>query len=509
MEIAAIGVGGAGGRVVDRLARELGAGGGSPLETVHAIDTDTASLDTLGTIPSENRHTIGQFETGGDGTDGDREQAAEIIENERTEIRRAVEDDIPTTVDAIVIAAGLAGGTGSAVTPALVAGLARIYEQPVYTVSILPTADETDERRRANTARALTSLGESATAQIAFDNEAWLRDGQRLEDHGDTINAELAERLGELFSISQDGGGAVGERVVDTRDVMGTLDGGNVVSLGYAGREIAKWRGANSSLLDGLKRRVLGDDTDEYERGRALQRTLAWATRGTMTFECPQDVATHGLVVFRGPPGWLRGNVISKGRKWLADWAEIERLRSGDVPSSGTSSLDVLVVLAGIERAPRIEAFSGKPAEPADDGADGEDGDPPEDRASEKTEDIGSDATEANTESALNEDDPSGWGVPPGESGEGNDSARQMTAEDQPTDESEASGVNTDETETDDGHHISEETETVASETEEEEGFSEDKAESEIGSDETEMKGEKSNEETASTGSENGSQEGD
>lgn len=381
MDIAAIGVGGAGGRVVDRLARELRTGAGSPLGTVHAIDTDTASLDALGKIPRKNRHPVGQFETGGGGTDGDRELAAEIVENERTEIRRAVEDGVPTTVDAIVVAAGLAGGTGSAVTPALVAGLANVYEQPVYTVSILPAERDTDEQRRANTARALTGLEAGATAQIVFDNDAWLRGEHTLETHGDAINAELTERLGELFTVGADSDGAVGEQVIDTRDVMSTLDGGNLVSLGYASRAIADWRGANSSLLDGLKRRVLGDDTDDFERGRAVQRTLAWATRGTMTFECPRGAAARGLVVFRGPPEWLRGDAISKGRERLAERAGIERLRSGDVPAETTGSLDVLVVLAGIGRTTRTDAFNREPTAPADSVPEGTDPEKPNSEA--------------------------------------------------------------------------------------------------------------------------------
>lgn len=386
MDIAAIGVGGAGGRIVDRLARKLGTGAGSPLETVQAIDTDTDSLDALGSIPADARHPIGQFETGGEGTDGDREQAAKIVDDEGVEIRRAIEDDIPTTVDAIVIAAGLAGGTGSAVTPALTAGLAEIYEQSVYTVSILPAEGESDDQQEANTARALTGLEDSATAQIVFDNDAWLSGNRSLDAHSDRINAELAGRLGELFTLGKRAGGAVGEQVVDTQDLMSTLTAGKLVSLGYASREIAAWRGASSSLIDGLKRRVLGDDTEEFERGRAIQRTLGWATRGTMTFECPHDAATHGLVVFRGPPDWLRGDAISKGREWLADRADIDRLRSGDIPVDGASSLDVLVVLAGIEQAPRVEAFR-RDESPEAEEVDGDENEADEAEANDSDED--------------------------------------------------------------------------------------------------------------------------
>lgn len=399
MNVAAIGIGGAGGRIVDRLGRELGTGGGSPVDSVHAIDTDTDSLDALGAVPADARHAIGQFETGGEGTDGDRELGGEIVEDERMEIRRAVEDGIPTTVDAIVVAAGLAGGTGSAVTPALVAGLTTVYEQPVYAVSILPAADDSDERGRQNTAQALTGLDESATAQIVFDNNAWLYGNRSLESHGDRINGALTARLGQLLAVGQETDGAVGQQVVDTRDVMGTLEGGGLVTLGYASRAIAAWRGASSSLLDGLKRRVLGENTEEYERGRAVQRTLSWATRGTLTFDCPRGAATHGLVVFRGPNEWLRGDAVLKGREWLADRAEIERLRSGDAPSSGTASLDVLVVLAGIEQTPQIKRLTNDADETAD--------------------------------------DPSNWGVAPGESGaDGESTATEGSEQGGETDQS-------------------------------------------------------------------------
>lgn len=361
MNIAAIGIGGAGGRVVDLLAAEHGTGDHSSLAAVHAIDTDTESLQRLDAVPQAARHGIGQFETGGDGTDGDRTLAGEIIEAEKTELRRAVEDGIATTVDAIVLVAGLAGGTGGAATPPLAAGLRRVYEQPVYTVSILPASTATDETSeetgRVNTAHALSGLEEHATAQIVFDNDVWLREGQRIESQRESLNRELVERFGELLQLGEKTGGDVGERVVDSRDVQGTLDGGGIVTLGYASREISEWRESSFAVADRLKRRLFGDDTDEFERGNAVQRTLNWATSGTLTFECPRDAGTHALVVFRGPPEWLRGDAIASGREWFTDRTGVAELRSGDIPVSNARSLDVFIVLAGIENTPRIDEF--------------------------------------------------------------------------------------------------------------------------------------------------------
>lgn len=428
MDIAAIGVGGAGGRIVDRLVRELGTGTGtgSSLEMVHAIDTDTESLAALSEVPQANRHAIGQFETGGDGTDGDRELAAEIVDNERMELRRAVEDGIPTTIDAIVVPGGLAGGTASVVGPALVAGLARVYEQPVYAVSVLPAAEKTDDQRRANTAQALTDLNEAATAQIVFDNDAWLWGSRSLETHGGRLNGALAERVGEVLTIGQDGETRVGERVIDGQDVLATLSAGGLVTVGYADRSLAAWRGASSSLLDGLKRNLLGDDTDEVERGVAVQRTLEWATRGTLTFECPRTGATHGLVAFRGPPEWLRGDAISRGREWLADRVGIERLRSGDVPTPGANSLGVLVVLAGIERTPRIESFR---ADQTEESTENEETAPEEPAATDDTDGSGEGGEDGDAEAEeATSTEAEEWGVAPGETGGDEDSDGDVVA---------------------------------------------------------------------------------
>jgi cell division GTPase FtsZ len=358
MNVAAIGVGGAGGRLLNRLAGRNGLGSGSPISSAFAIDTDRGTLGSHTAVPAENRHLIGQFETDGEGTDGDRELGRSIVEDQRLELRRTVEDGIRTTVDAIVLLAGLGGGTGSAVTPSIAADLDEVYEQPVYTVSVLPAETETDQQVRRNTATALAELEGAVAGQIAMDNDAWLWGARTLESHGDVINGEFVTRLTELLTISQGGGqSGIGQQVVDASDLMGTIDGGGLATIGYASTPLSKWRGGDSSVFGALKRRFAGEETDPQTQERAISRTLEWATRGTLTFDCPPDSARRGLVAFSGPPEWLRGDAIARGRDWLADRIGTAELRSGDDPTPGAESIGVLVVFAGITGTDRLEAF--------------------------------------------------------------------------------------------------------------------------------------------------------
>jgi len=353
MNVAAVGVGGAGGRLLNQLA---GRGSDSPVSSAFAVDTDQGSLASLDAVPAENRHAIGRFETDGEGTDGDRELARSIVEDQRLELRRTVEDGIRTSVDAIVLLAGLGGGTGSAVTPSIAADLAEVYQQPVYTVSILPA--ETEKQVRTNTAIALSELDETVAGQIAMDNEAWLWGARTLESHGEIVNREFVTRLDELLTIGQGGGSSgVGQQVVDASDVMETIDGGGLATIGYAQTPLSKWREGNSSVLGSLKRRLAGEQTDPLRQAQAITQTLEWATRGTLTFDCPTDSAGRGLVAFSGPPEWLRADALALGRDWLADRIGTAELRSGDDPTPGAESVGVLVVLAGISGTDRLRTF--------------------------------------------------------------------------------------------------------------------------------------------------------
>lgn len=352
MNVVAVGVGGAGGRIVDELHRDAAGRPASYLAASSVVDTDRDSLTALDRVPQSDRHAFGDLSFEGRGTERDREAVAETLESEVTELRRMVDDAVTTRVTGIVLVAGLGGGVGSAATPALAAALTEIYDRPVYTVSVLPTSD--DETEAENAARGLDELDDIVDCQIVFDNEAWVGDEQAIADRIPALNRELADRLGTLFLAGDvRASGNIGESVVDERDVTETLAAGGLASIGHASRPVASFRDLGESLLDRVRGRLLDSATDG-ERYDGVTSTLKWAARGQLTLDCDLDAAAAALVLYSGPPDWLHRKGIADSRSWLENHTDAQ-LRSGDAPVRGGDDIAVLVVLAGIESAPRID----------------------------------------------------------------------------------------------------------------------------------------------------------
>lgn len=124
MQLAVAGIGGAGARVAAALQRDSIDRHSSYVTGVAALDTDTEALEQLQAIPSDHRHTFGVDETNGTGTAGDRTAGIAAAETNRISIRRVIDPLITSTVDAILLVAGLAGGTGSGATPHIAQSLA-------------------------------------------------------------------------------------------------------------------------------------------------------------------------------------------------------------------------------------------------------------------------------------------------------------------------------------------------------------------------------------------------
>ena len=63
---------------------------------------------------------------------------AEVARTDIEEIRRAFDDVEIHDVDAIFVAAGLGGGTGSGAGPVVIDELNAMYDEPVYGLAVLP-----------------------------------------------------------------------------------------------------------------------------------------------------------------------------------------------------------------------------------------------------------------------------------------------------------------------------------------------------------------------------------
>ncbi|WP_132061134.1 tubulin/FtsZ family protein [Halorussus amylolyticus] len=351
MKIAAVGIGGAGGRIVDALAHDSDTRPVPYLTGAHALDSDIEALSSLTTIPERARHSFGHLETKGTGTDGDRRSGIAAIKEDTQEVRRALDTAITPKTNALLVVAGLGGGTGSGATPHLVNALREVHALPVYAVSVLPANHEPVPRE--NTVRGLKAIGEVTDAQIVFNNESWLSASDQLGEKTPELNRILTERLGALFAAGEvTPESTVGQRVVDASEIIATLDGGGLTTIGYATQELKDTNGTESQSLLGRIRQQFDteeESVDDVTAIKAVESTLRRAVNGKLTVECDRQTAQRGLLVFSGPPAWLHGQAIADGRAWVSEEIDSAELRSGDAPHPDATHLTILALLTGVE----------------------------------------------------------------------------------------------------------------------------------------------------------------
>ncbi len=216
------------------------------------------------------RVLIGQSRVKGHGVGADNELGAEIAEEDIDEVQGAI-DDIPVhEVDAFLVVAGLGGGTGSGGPPVLAKHLKRIYTEPVYGLGILPGGDE-GGIYTLNAARSFQTFVREVDNLLVFDNDAWRKTGESVEGGYDDINEEIVRRFGVLFGAGEiEAGDNVAESVVDSSEIINTLDGGGVSTVGYASEDVEVSSGGG-----GLLSRFKGDDSSDDSWIRLTRRTVS------------------------------------------------------------------------------------------------------------------------------------------------------------------------------------------------------------------------------------------
>jgi cell division protein FtsZ len=156
VRIKIVGLGGAGGNVLDRLLLD----GIQDTELV-AINTDVQAL--AGSVVTE-KVQLGRATTRGLGAGGDPEVGYAAAEEGMEEIRRTLEG-----VPMVFLCVGLGGGTGSGAAR-IVASLAQENKALVVAFVTLPFAFE-GKRRRAQAEEALAALERHADVVIRFEND--------------------------------------------------------------------------------------------------------------------------------------------------------------------------------------------------------------------------------------------------------------------------------------------------------------------------------------------------
>jgi len=252
MKLAMIGFGQAGGKILDKFLEYDKRHNSNIVRAAVAVNTAKADLMGLEHVPQENRVLIGQSRVKGHGVGADNELGAEIAEEDIDEIQGAI-DSIPVhEVDAFLVISGLGGGTGSGGSPVIAKHLKRIYTEPVYGLGVLPGRDE-GGIYTLNAARSFQTFVREVDNLLVFDNDAWRKSGESVQGGYDEINEEIVTRFGILFGAGEvEQGGEVAESVVDSSEIINTLAGGGVSTVGFATEGVDD-DGGSSGLLPGSR----------------------------------------------------------------------------------------------------------------------------------------------------------------------------------------------------------------------------------------------------------------
>jgi len=358
MRFFAIGFGQAGGKILDLFVENEKLRG---TETLKALAVNTARTDLMGLrhIPMKNRILIGQTIVKGHGVGTDNRLGAKIAQEEIETVLQAIDELGTHEIDAFLIIAGLGGGTGSGGSPVLAKYLSEMYSEPVYAVGILPAPEE-GKLYSLNAARSMITLLKYVDNLILVDNGAWKFEGASLKESYAKINEEIVRRLAILARAGEPiEEGLVGEMVVDSSEVINTLRGGGISSIGYATMSILQKK---RSLFGFFKKRE-EEMMIEDDKATRIATLVRKAALGRLTIPCNIKSAERALVLVAGPPEYLDRKGLEKAKLWLEEQIAGVEVRAGDYPTRKTKHIAALVVLANVTDIPRVKQLQRLAAE--------------------------------------------------------------------------------------------------------------------------------------------------
>ena len=345
MRIFVIGYGQAGGRIAETFldyAKKTGQN-----FVVRAIAVNTARSDLMGlkVIPMEDRILVGESLTKGHGIGADNELGARVATDELYSIQSEIDKRGTHQVDAFLIIAGLGGGTGSGGAPVLARRLKKLYEEPVYALGVLPARDE-GSLYSLNAARSMLTLVNEADNLFLFDNDAWKKGGESVKEAFADINEEIVRRFAILFGAGE--ANEVGQMVVDAAEVMNTLKGGGISTIGYASEQIES---------EGMLKKFLGkkkgmENLDTVTRITSLVRR---AVAGRLTIPCDVSTAQRALIIAAGPPKELSRKGLEKSKVRIEEMIRGKEVRGGDFPVVKGQYVSTIVLFSGVTDVPRIK----------------------------------------------------------------------------------------------------------------------------------------------------------
>jgi cell division GTPase FtsZ len=352
MKIALIGFGNAGGKIADELFEYQLHGERELCRSVLAINTARTDLAKLDTIPDEDRILIGQTDgkVKGHGVGADPDLGAEVTRRDLHEIDSALSEVPIYDVDAFLVIAGLGGGTGSGGAPVLCERLSETYEEPVYGLGVLPSADE-GGRASYNAARSFPSFVQATDNLIVFDNDAWRGAADSVGGGYDRTNREIAKRIETLLSAGNVGE-EISENAMDASDIRRTLDTGGISTIAYAETGIDRSTWENRSFLNRFRKNGVEDDTDSAKKISGLVRQ---AVQSRLTLPANVKSAERSLIVVSGPPEECSRKGLESARRWVESETGSIEVLAGDSPEPSADKVSAAVILSNVTDVERID----------------------------------------------------------------------------------------------------------------------------------------------------------
>lgn len=354
MKFALVGVGGAGGRVVNALRTvEQNSDRTFSNDQSLVFDTTKSAFEAYDHIPADQHVLIGDThpDIRGQGVDGDVALGAAVAEEDTDEIYREFDKLATHTVHATVVVAGLGGGTGGGVGPVVLEGLQSITDSPVYVLGILP-ADAEGGQQAYNAARSLQSYVDLADNVILFDNEEWYDDsGEDIDAQYSELNIELVTRIIAVLAVGELEDAPIAETMLDASDTMKALDSGGVSSLGYATTELDRPNSFLGKLLAMLRS---NEEEQEITDAAKIKELIQATVNSKLTLPCNVASAERAMLSLSGPPDVCSRKGFETGRYWLEKETDTVQIWAGDEPHDA-SLIAASVLLSNVTEVPRID----------------------------------------------------------------------------------------------------------------------------------------------------------
>jgi cell division GTPase FtsZ len=377
MRILAIGLGGAGGRIVDMLYRTDRRSSKVACVEALAVDVDADSLSQLTALPEGSKIYFPPIDLTTPQGAPDAAPTATVDVNEMTARVHTLSNG---ETDAIVICTGLGGGLVDA-APHLIAALRTTMVEPIFGLVTLPCLAE-GERCSAKAADDIEILSPLLDGVIIFDNETWykkIKSRQKslaredrsfatrigLKKKPDRIlspvqrmyillNEAIVRRISLILRAGEfkaDGGLELAEVVLDAGEVLNTMRGMGFITIGYAVEQLPR------HPLDFLKKwRPTGFFADEHQKKTSRVIELAkQAIYHDVSTPCDLTSAQKALILVAGPSHEISMKGYMTVRKWIDRSIAGLETRSGDYPVTSTRFVAIIIMLAGLKNIPRIQ----------------------------------------------------------------------------------------------------------------------------------------------------------